>query len=351
MTRRGKILMGVGALALIGGGFAVFSGGSAAPEAPPHPIGALPAAAREAGVGALGRVEPLSRILKLTHSAGAMAGVRIERLLVEEGQRVEAGALLAVFSDAEQKDATLAQMEANVVQMQASLARIRAAGRPEEIAAQRARIASLAAAAEISRRDAARAEQLVPSGAGGVAAAERARFATTRALADRAEAEATLARMLVARPEDLAVAEAELAAATAARDKARADAALSRLTAPIAGTILRVIARTGERIGDDGVVEMADLSRLDIVADVYETDLARLSVGAVAEIIVPGEPRRFNATLREIGWQVRRAPQSTTDPVAAIDSRTVAVRLALDEAGTAALARRSNMQVQVAIRP
>ena len=95
----------------------------------------------------------------------------------------------------------------------------------------------------------------------------------------------------------------------------------------------------------------ADLSRLDIVADVYETDLSRLTLGAIAEIIVPGEGRRFTATLREIGWQVRRAPQTTTDPVAAIDSRTVAVRLALDEAGVAALARRSNMQVQVAIRP
>jgi HlyD family secretion protein len=351
MTRRRKILMGAAALLLIGGGYAWMTHGSAAPEPPPRPIGALPASARETGVGALGRVEPLSRILKLTHSAGAMAGVRIERLLVEEGQQVEASALLAVFSDAEQKDATLAQAEANVAQMQASLARIRAAGRPEEVAAQRARIASLSAAAEISRRDAVRAEQLVPSGAGGVAAAERARFATTRAQADIAEAQATLAQLLVARPEDLAVAEAELAAASAARDKARADAALSRLTAPIAGTVLRVIARTGERISDDGVVEIADLSRLDIVADVYETDLARLHVGATAEIIVPGEPRRFTATLREIGWQVRRAPQSTTDPVAAIDSRTVAVRLALDEAGVAALARRSNMQVQVAIRP
>ena len=351
MTRRGKILLGIAALALVGGGYAFLSGGSAAPEAPPRPIGALPGAAREAGVGALGRVEPQSRILKLTHSAGAMAGVRIERMLVEEGSRVEPGTLLAIFSDAEQKDATLAQAEAQVAQMQANLARIRAAGRPEDVAAQRARVGSLAAAAEINRRDAVRAEQLVPSGAGGIAAAERTRFATTRALADLAEAEATLARLLVARPEDIAVAEAELAGATAARDKARADAALSRLTAPIAGTILRVIARTGERIGDDGVIEMADLSRLDIVADVYETDLSRLSIGAIAEIIVPGEPRRFSATLREIGWQVRRAPQTTTDPVAAIDSRTVAVRLALDEAGVAALARRSNMQVQVAIRP
>jgi HlyD family secretion protein len=55
--------------------------------------------------------------------------------------------------------------------------------------------------------------------------------------------------------------------------------------------------------------------------------------------------------LYRIGWTVRRQTQANTDPVAAVDSRTVEVRLALDEAGSAALRRRSNMQVQVAIRP
>jgi HlyD family secretion protein len=90
---------------------------------------------------------------------------------------------------------------------------------------------------------------------------------------------------------------------------------------------------------------------MDIVADVYETDLPRLRLGAPAEIVVPGEPHRFAATVSGIGWTVRRQTQANTDPVAAVDSRTVEVRLALDEAGSAALRRRSNMQVQVAIRP
>jgi len=87
------------------------------------------------------------------------------------------------------------------------------------------------------------------------------------------------------------------------------------------------------------------------VADVYETDAPRLRVGAVAEIVVPGEPDRFAATVREIGWQVRRTTQAGTDPVAAVDARTVEVRLTLGDAGRAALQRRTNMQVQVAIRP
>lgn len=34
-------------------------------------------------------------------------------------------------------------------------------------------------------------------------------------------------------------------------------------------------------------MEMADLSRMDVVADVFETDLGRLRLGAVADITIP----------------------------------------------------------------
>ncbi|MFN3448038.1 MAG: efflux RND transporter periplasmic adaptor subunit, partial [Roseococcus sp.] len=204
---------------------------------------------------------------------------------------------------------------------------------------------------EIARRDAICADLLVPSGAAPEAVAERARFLVQRLAAERAQAEAELVTLLSARPEDIALAEARVAAARAALEKARADAAISRLHAPIAGTILRIFARPGDRVGADGLLEMADLSRMDVVADVYETDLPRVSLGAPAEVIVPGEARRLSATVREIGWQVRRTTQAGTDPVAAVDARTVEVRLALSEEAAALLRRRSNMQVQVAIRP
>ena len=170
-------------------------------------------------------------------------------------------------------------------------------------------------------------------------------------LTERRQAEAELESLLSSRPEDIALAEARLAAAEAALAKAQADAELSRVRAPFAGTILRIIARPGDQVGSDGLLEIGDLTRMDVVADVYETDLPRLRVGAPAEIVVPGESRRFAATVREVGWTVRRQTQANTDPVAAVDARTVEVRLALDEAGAEALRRRSNMQVQVAIRP
>lgn len=337
-------LLGLAAVAVLGAGgwYAL------APAAPPPAPVAVPAPAP--GVGALGRVEPASRVRKL-NQPGGMAVTRLERLLVQEGDEVRAGQVLAEFADAALKDATVAQNRATLEEQRTSLLRTREAGRASEVAAQRARIASLAAQEEIARRDALRTDRLVPSGAGSEAVAERNRFAVTRLAADRAQAEADLVTLSTARVEDVQLAEARVAAAEAALAKAEADARLSRVLAPIDGTILRIFARPGDQVAsDDGLLEMADLTRLDVVADVFETDLPRLRAGAPAEVVIPGENRRVGATVREIGWQVRRTTQAGTDPIAAVDSRTVEVRLTLSEEGVALLRRRTNMQVQVAIR-
>jgi len=342
---RARLLLGVALLAALAGGAFLMTRPGEAERTPPPP-----AATGPVGVGALGRVEPASRILRLAPSI-SQEGARITSLLVTEGDRVQADQVVAEFSDAALKDAALAQARAQVAQARARLERTRAAGRPSEVAAQRARIEALRAAEDSARREAERAERLERTGAGAEAVAERSRFAANRARAERAEAEAALATLLSPRPEDLALAEAELAAAEAGELRAAAEAALARLRSPIAGTVIRVIARAGERAGPEGVIEVADLTRMDVVADVYETDLHRLRLGAPAEILVPGEPGRYAAVIREIGWQVRRSTQGQTDPVAAVDARTVEVRLELAAEGTQALARRSNMQVQVAIRP
>jgi len=317
---------------------------------PAPPPQAAPAAGAPMGVGALGRIEPASRVRRLTHPGG-MAVTRIEALLVAEGEQVAEGQVVASFADAIQKDATLAQAEAALAEARASRDRMEAGGRDSEIAAQQARIDALRADEANALSEAQRQETLVPGGAGTRAGAERARFAAERAVAARREAEAMLATLSGPRAEDMAIAEARVAGAEAAVAKARADAALARIVAPIAGTVLKIHAWPGDQLGADGLLELGDLSRLDVVADVYETDVPRLRIGAVAEVIVPGMAERLSATVREIGWQVRRTTQAGTDPIAATDARTVEVRLTLSEDGRVALMRRVNMQVQVAIPP
>ena len=342
MNRR---LLGTLVVLIVGGGALWFWQGRAA-QTPPAPV----VAAGPVGVGALGRVEPASRVRKLSQPGGFSVN-RVGRLLVAEGDAVSAGQLLAELSDAEQKDAAVTQAQAAVAESRARLAKTRAAGRPSEIEAQQARIQALWAVEDMARRDAERAEKLATSGAGASASAERSRSAAARAAAERAEAKAQLDTLANPRAEDVAVAEAQVLSAEATLARARADADLSRVRAPMAGTILKIHAFAGDPIGNDGLLEMADLGQIDIVADVYETDLPRLRDGAEAEVIVPGETRRYRATVREIGWIVRRSTQATSDPIVAVDSRTVEVRLALGDDGRDALKRRVNMQVQVAIKP
>ncbi|GGJ41295.1 hypothetical protein GCM10011320_56050 [Neoroseomonas lacus] len=344
VTLRAGLLLGLAMLVFAAGSYAALRHGRPEPAMWPD------AAAEPLGVGALGRIEPASGIRRLGQPGGT-AVARLERLFVEAGDVVAEGALLAEFADTPQRDALAAHARAAVAEARANLDRVRAGGRPSEIAAQRARIAALAVQEELAQREAERTERLVPTGAAAAVVADRNRVAATRLAAERSQAEAELDTLLSSRPEDIALAEARIAAAEASLAKAAADADLARVRAPLAGTILRIIARPGEQVGTDGLLEIADVTCMDVVADVYETDLARLRIGLSAEIVVPGEEGRFVATLRDIGWTVRRQTQGNTDPVAAVDSRTVEVRLALDDAGSAALRRRSNMQVHVAIRP
>jgi len=343
MTRRILLLLGLACVAAVG--VAVVW-----PTPAPVVTPALAVSAQPEGVGALGRVEPASRVRKLGQPGGFSVN-RVERLLVAEGDLVSAGQLLAELSDASHKDAAVAQAEAALSEARAAADKVRAAGRPSEIAAQRARIIALRAVEDMNRRDAERSEQLVSTGAGARAAAERNRAAAARATAERAEAEAHLETLASPRPEDVAVTDAQVRSAESTLARVRAEAALSRIRAPIGGTVLKIHAWPGDLISTDGLLDLADLDRLDVVADVYETDLPRVRAGSTASVTVPGDPGRYAATVHEIGWVVRRTTQAGVDPVAAVDARTVEVRLALGDEGRAVLRQRINMQVQVSIRP
>jgi HlyD family secretion protein len=303
-----------------------------------------------AGVGALGRVEPASGVRRIAPPATITVN-RIDRLLVKEGDDVAAGQLLGEFADAAAKHLAVEEADASLAEARAVLTLVRAAGRPDDIAAQREHVASLSVQSEMSRTDAARAETLVPSGAGARAVAERAESAASRAAADLREAEARLVSLSTPRPEDVLVAEAKVRSAQAASARARGNAALSQIFAPMSGKILKIHARPGDLVGSEGVLELGDLDELDVVADVYQSDLSRVHVGARAEVILPGSTIRYPAQVHEIGWLVKRGLQAGTDPVAAVDARTVEVRLRLEPAGVAGLRQRINSQVEVAIQP
>jgi len=114
-------------------------------------------------------------------------------------------------------------------------------------------------------------------------------------------------------------AQANLQAALAGVEIAKKARVDTTLTAPLSGIVSQRLAQPGERIGVDGrILEIVDLSRLEIEAALAPDDVAALRVGSLARLKVDG-------IADEIGARVVRI-----NPSAQAGSRAVLVYLALD---------------------
>ncbi|MEM7717055.1 MAG: HlyD family efflux transporter periplasmic adaptor subunit [Cyanobacteria bacterium P01_A01_bin.68] len=94
-------------------------------------------------INALGRLEPLGEVIKLSAPSSGLEGVsRVERVTVKEGQRVKKGETIAVLDTLPTQQAVLEEAKAELQQSRANLASVRAAS-PRDLEAQRAVIARL----------------------------------------------------------------------------------------------------------------------------------------------------------------------------------------------------------------
>lgn len=224
-------------------------------------------------------------------------GHAINEILVEEGDRVTAGQVLARLSR-EIIDSALAQNKAQIARAEAGIASARSTIVEAE--------ANLAQAQSSFQRTQALRNQ-------GIASAETYDLR-------QAAAQQTEARVLVAR-EQLRLAEADKALAEAQRGEWMIRSARTEIKAPADGIISRRTARIGSiatsvgeplfRIIKDGAIELE--------ADVAETNLARMAIGQKAMVRPAGRDVDLAASVRLI------APEITKT------TRLGRVRLALDK--------------------
>jgi multidrug resistance efflux pump len=280
-----------------------------------------------------GAVEPRGEVIRVAGSAPGL----IAAVLVQEGDRVEAGQVLARLDDGAER-AGVAAAEAQLEATRAALSKVRRGSRVEERAAARAAAASAAARAALSRGVHQRTLAVHRSARGAVAVDQLERT-RARAQADREAARQAAAQrdrvLNGARREDRRAARARLKSALARLELARVMLARRQIAAPAAGEVLRVNHRAGEYYvpGEGGpIVELGDTRSLRVRMEVDERDLGRVVTGAAASVEAPAYPgRRFEARVVQLGRSMGRKQVVTGDPGERRDVQVLEVLLRLEE--------------------
>ncbi|MEB3218918.1 MAG: ABC exporter membrane fusion protein [Nostocales cyanobacterium 94392] len=336
------------------------------------------------GVAALGRLEPQGEMIRLSAPTSTGSN-RVTQILVKQGDRVLQDQVVAILESYNRNQAVLDKAKTNVEIAKAELARVKAGARTGDIQAQKEDIARIRAELEgqiaTQKATIARLEAEVRNAeienqrfqklyeAGAIAAIEadtrRLKLETTQKQLQEAketlnrtvettqiqleQARATLNSVTEVRPVDVQVAQAELKSAIAAVKQAQADYELTTIRSPIAGQVLKVNLRPGEVVGNTGIADIGKTEQMYVVAEVYETDIAKVRIGQPATIRSPAFSGELQGTVSQIGLQVDRQNIFDINPQADTDKRVIEVRIRLQPEDSKKVADLTNLQVQVLI--
>ena len=261
---------------------------------------------------ATGILEPLELV-----RVGAQASGRVERLAVEVGDVVQVGQLVAEIDSQTQRN--------TLRDRQAALANTRAIR------------ASRAASLVQAEKDFERQREMLAADA-----------------TPRAQYDAALSGLDSARAEVLAL-DAQISQAQAALESAGVELGYTRITAPIAGTVVAIVTDEGQTVNAlqtaPTIVMIAKLDTMTVRADISEADVIRVRQGLPAYFSILGAPqRRFTGELRQVEPAPASIANETSPAASGLGSTSGAIYYTglIDVANTDGVLRPS-MTAQVSI--
>jgi HlyD family secretion protein len=300
------------------------------------------------GVSALGRLAPEGEVIAVASGIPADGG-RVDRLMVAVGDRVQTGEVVAILDTHRRRQAAAHEARAKVVVAQAKLDQTRAGPKPEDVQAQQAQIGRCEAELEAAEKDLGRIALLEKRAASSRQELQDQTLKYAQARESLNQAKAQLAAMQAIRQADVHVAEAELAQADASVAVANADLEATLVRAPCTGRVLRILVRPGERLSDQGIIELGNTDVMQVVAEVYEEDVGKVQIGQSARISVPTIGTNLSGQVLRKDLVVSRKVIFNNDPVADIDARVVEVRIRLAPEDSPKVAGLSNARAEVVI--
>jgi HlyD family secretion protein len=250
-------------------------------------------------------------------AVGAKVMGRVHWIGVEKGDVVQEGQVLVRLEDSEFR-AQVNQANANIAAAQARLDQLRTGSRPQEKLKDKAAVLQAEANLKMAEAEYQRSDKLYRDGVASKAELDNAlaRRDTASALLEAARQSSAMTD-LGPRAEEIRAAEAQVQQLKAALDYAQTQLAATEIKAPVAGTVLQRIVERGEMVspsafGGSGartsVVDLADLTDLQIELDISQADFARLKMGQRVEIIPEAFPNlRYTGFIEEIAPEANRA--------------------------------------------
>ncbi|HEY3803732.1 MAG TPA: efflux RND transporter periplasmic adaptor subunit [Kofleriaceae bacterium] len=308
---------------------------------------ATPQATLPAVLVAPGRVEPHRDPVQLAFETPG----RIVAIDADEGDTVAEGQIVARLDDRLAK-ARVASATAALAEARARYDLARRGPRREDLDA--AKADATAAQADAAHRDVelTRSTRLGETGAIATTAVDADAAAARVSDATAAAASARYASLAKGtRIEQVAEAAAAVDAATAELDAAKVALDQTLLRAPHAGVILRRLAEVGALVTTMTpmpVLSIADLSQLEIRAEIDEADIAAIALGkpAYATADAFGD-KRWPVHVTRITRELGRKTVLDDDPRARVDTRVLEVLAGFDGISAPALPLGLRMYVHV----
>ena len=247
---------------------------------------------------------------------GFRVGGRIAEMLVDEGDAVKTGALLAHLDARPYEDAVRGG-EAQEASLRATLDKLVAGPRPDEIAEGRAANTEQKANLLNAQKTYDREAELRPTGAISQSVLDQATMTRDAALARKASTRDALELLIEGtRAEDLAAARANLQVAQASLSTARTSLNDTELRAPDDGVILSRVREPGAILSPTDDVLVLSLDKPVVVrAYISESDLGRIHPGMTLDVTSDSLPDHvYRGTVGFISPVAEFTPKSVETP-------------------------------------
>jgi len=291
-----------------------------------------PVPPQERYVAGPGAVEPVSEDIKV----GSELSGKLRNVLVEEGDRVHSGQVVAVLENADLQ-AQILNSAALVSQREAELRKTINGARNQERRQAESSVQESDAVLENAKAEADRHNQLFSDGI--VSREDKDRYVREYDVAKAQHEEARQHYALIddrPREEDIAAAQAALDLAKAQLAQAQAVYQKTLIRSPIEGVILRKHHRAGESVSNsstvpDPIVTIGDNSVLRVRVDVDETEVAKVRVGQAAYVTADAYGKqRFAGHVVRVGNELGRKNVRTDEPTEKVDTKILETLVQLD---------------------